>query len=96
MAKKPSDAIQRANAAILERITGVSAVDPKPTQTKAVCADTDEHGTGGLERLREANSRLFSAKMGTPEADVGHIFLGPLMNALIASSRLLSMMIRRR
>jgi CRP/FNR family transcriptional regulator, cyclic AMP receptor protein len=26
-------------------------------------------------RLREANSRLFSAKMGTPEADVGHVFL---------------------
>jgi len=26
-------------------------------------------------RLREANSRLFSAKMGTPEVDVGHVFL---------------------
>ena len=26
-------------------------------------------------RLREANSRLFSAKMGTPEADIGHVFL---------------------
>jgi len=26
-------------------------------------------------RLREANSRLFSAKMGTPEADIGHVSL---------------------
>ena len=26
-------------------------------------------------RLREANSRLFQAKMGTPEADIGHVFL---------------------
>jgi CRP/FNR family cyclic AMP-dependent transcriptional regulator len=26
-------------------------------------------------RLRQANSRLFSAKMGTPEADIGHVFL---------------------
>jgi CRP/FNR family transcriptional regulator, cyclic AMP receptor protein len=26
-------------------------------------------------RLREADSRLFSAKMGTPEADIGHVFL---------------------
>ena len=26
-------------------------------------------------RLREADSRLFSAKMGTPEVDVGHVFL---------------------
>jgi CRP/FNR family transcriptional regulator, cyclic AMP receptor protein len=26
-------------------------------------------------RLREADSRLFSAKMGTPEADRGHVFL---------------------
>ena len=26
-------------------------------------------------RLREANSRLFSAKMGMPEADIGHVFL---------------------
>jgi CRP/FNR family transcriptional regulator, cyclic AMP receptor protein len=26
-------------------------------------------------RLREANSRLFSAKMGTPDADIGHVFL---------------------
>jgi CRP/FNR family transcriptional regulator, cyclic AMP receptor protein len=26
-------------------------------------------------RLREANSRLFSAKMGTPEADIGPVFL---------------------
>lgn len=26
-------------------------------------------------RLREANTRLFSAKMGTPEVDVGHVFL---------------------
>jgi CRP-like cAMP-binding protein len=26
-------------------------------------------------RLREANSRLFSAKMGTPEADIEHVFL---------------------
>ena len=26
-------------------------------------------------RLREAYSRLFSVKMGTPEADIGHVFL---------------------
>jgi CRP-like cAMP-binding protein len=26
-------------------------------------------------RLREANSRLFSGKMGTREVDVGHVFL---------------------
>ena len=26
-------------------------------------------------RLREANSRLFNAKMGMPEADIGHVFL---------------------
>ena len=26
-------------------------------------------------RLREANSGLFRAKMGTPEADIGHVFL---------------------
>jgi CRP/FNR family cyclic AMP-dependent transcriptional regulator len=26
-------------------------------------------------RLREANSRLFSAKMGTRDADIGHVFL---------------------
>ncbi len=26
-------------------------------------------------RLREADNRLFSAKMGTPEVDVGHVFL---------------------
>jgi len=26
-------------------------------------------------RLREANSRLFQAKTGTPEADIGHVFL---------------------
>jgi len=26
-------------------------------------------------RLREADSRLFSAKMGAPEVDVGHVFL---------------------
>ena len=26
-------------------------------------------------RLREANSRLFSAKMGTPEADIGDVYL---------------------
>ena len=26
-------------------------------------------------RLREANSRLFRAKMGMPESDVGHVFL---------------------
>ena len=26
-------------------------------------------------RLREANSRLFSAKMGTPQADIGQVFL---------------------
>ena len=26
-------------------------------------------------RLREAHRRLFSAKMGTPEADIGHVFL---------------------
>ena len=26
-------------------------------------------------RLREANSRLFSVKMGAPEADIGHVFL---------------------
>jgi len=25
-------------------------------------------------RLREADNRLFSAKMGTPEADIGHVF----------------------
>ena len=26
-------------------------------------------------RLREADNRLFSAKMGTPAADIGHVFL---------------------
>jgi len=26
-------------------------------------------------RLRQANSQLFSAKMGTPEADIGYVFL---------------------
>ena len=26
-------------------------------------------------RLRESDNRLFSAKMGTPEADIGHVFL---------------------
>jgi hypothetical protein len=26
-------------------------------------------------RLREANSRLFSAKMGTTDAHIGHVFL---------------------
>jgi hypothetical protein len=26
-------------------------------------------------RLRDANSRLFSAKMGTPEANIGDVFL---------------------
>ena len=26
-------------------------------------------------RLRESNSRLFSAKMGTPQADIGQVFL---------------------
>jgi len=26
-------------------------------------------------RLRDANSRLFSAKMGTPDSDIGHMFL---------------------
>jgi CRP-like cAMP-binding protein len=26
-------------------------------------------------RLRESDNRLFSARMGTPEADIGHVFL---------------------
>ena len=38
-------------------------------------------------RLREAHRRLFSAKMGTPEADIGHVFLGRLRKAALEPSR---------
>ena len=32
-------------------------------------------GRGVCRRLRQANSRLFNAKMGTPEVDIGDVFL---------------------
>ena len=75
MAKKPSDAIQRANAAILERITGVRRWIRSRHRLKQFALIQMNMGREVCRRLREANSRLFSAKMGTPEADVGHIFL---------------------
>jgi len=37
-------------------------------------------------RLREANIRLFNAKMGTPKADIGHVSLAHQKSLAIVSS----------
>jgi hypothetical protein len=36
-------------------------------------------------RLREADNRLFSARMGTPEADIEHVFLARQRPSMAAS-----------
>ena len=58
---------------------GPSAVEMATTgRPDVVLLDVMLPGFDGREvcrRLRAADGRLFSAKMGTPDADLGHVFL---------------------